>query len=495
MDTQLARQLKAWNPWWQEGPAGIKHFGVPGFKRDLYGLISSSYMRRNQGVSIVGMRQVGKTTIMHQCIKDLLEKGVSPKHIFFVSFEDSYLQARYNPKTLFHDVITTYADAILREDIAHANAELYFFFDEIHRLPLWAQSVKTYFDQHAPIAFMVSGSASFGMQATKGDSLLGRMNEFTLYPFSFQEAVSYWEQYEGGKAKELSSRMRDILATCQSAGVEYFSQGKLALLYEAIAPAFTDASVWHGQQFREYLRRYALEGGFPRVWQQEDEYSKHRHIIEQHLQKVIREDLPQIAKIRKVSSLEALYIGLLDRAGEETVLKRLSEETAISAFTLEQYIGYLKKTFLLFPVERTKTKNILRQRRSSRVKFYPLDAAVRAAVLKNREDVFENPEEMGVYAENLVASALWRKIAGRAGNGIRYYREGNRYEVDFIIKDADSILPVEVKWRENIPSLPSLDRLCDKWGLSESVLVTRDRELTYKNGRLSIPLWFFLLLF
>lgn len=494
MDMQLLRQLKAWNPWWQEGSRGIERFGVPEFKRDAYQPISESFLQRKQAVSIVGMRQVGKTTIMHQCIRELLEKRVLPKNIFFISFEDSYLVAKYNLKTLFHDVVSAYAENVLQEDISSTQAELYFFFDEVHRLPDWAQSVKTYFDQHAPIAFMVSGSASFGMQTTKGDSLLGRMNEFTLYPFSYSEAVLYWEVPRHSAVSQEYHRLREILEACRSAGMKHFAQGKLGDFYQATEAAHRDISVWHRPQFQQYLRRYVLEGGFPRVWQQTDEYSKHRHLVEQHLQKVIREDLPQMAKIRKASALEALYISLLDRVGEETVLRTLGEDTNLSPLTLEQYISYLKKTFLLFSVERTKTKNVLRQRRASRVKFYALDSAVRAAVLKNRDELFDDPSEMGIYAENLVASALSRRLVGSAGSAIRYYREGNRYEVDFIVKEGDSLLPIEVKWREDIPSLPSLDRLRDKWKLKESVLVTRDHDFTYRDGRLSIPLWFFLLI-
>lgn len=493
MNTRLLQQLKGWNPWWQEGLKGIERFGVPEFKREAYAPIASAYQRRNQAVSIVGLRQVGKTTIMHQCIQELLKRGVPPRHIFYLSFEDSYLTAKYDLKTLFHDVIRLYTEDVLKEDITHTEAKLYFFFDEVHRLPNWATSIKTYYDQYMPIAFMVSGSASFGMQKSKGDSLLGRMVEFTIYPFSFHESVMFWEGEQ--TADEDNRRLRNLLDACHSEGEQHLFQGRLRVFYENMSETFKELSVWYGQNLQKHLHRYILEGGFPRVWQQQDEYSKHRHLIEQHVQKVIREDLPQVAKVRKVRELESLYISLLDRVGEETIFNKLAQDINISPSILEKYINYLQKTFLVFPVERTKTKNVLRRRRASRMRFYAMDAAVRVAVLKNRADVFENPAEMGVYAENLVASALTRRLSSRVGSGIWYYREGDRYEVDFIVKEGDSLLPIEVKWRENIPALPSLDRLCQKWDLNESVLVTKDFDLTYRKGRLSIPLWFFLLAF
>jgi|CXWL01.1.fsa_nt_gi predicted AAA+ superfamily ATPase len=492
MDTRLVQQLKGWNPWWQEGPQGIARFGVPEYKRELFDPIRDIYYRRQQAVSIVGMRQVGKTTIMHQCIKELLERGVPPVHIFFISFEDSYLSTQYPLEMLFERVVEEYAESVLKEDIATTRQELYFFFDEVHRLPNWAKSIKSYYDRHTPIAFMVSGSASFGMQKGKGESLLGRMTEFTLYPFSFRESVDFWES-ESGKTSEELLRLKGILSACHIEGEKYFRQSNLQRLHSSLLPVFQEAVVWHKTVFQQSLRRYLLQGGFPRVWQQSDEYSQHRHLIEQHLQKVIREDLPQIAQVRKTSELEALYISLLDRLGEEIVLNSLGKDINLSAFTLMKYLDYLQKTFLLFAVERTKTKNVLHQRRASRVRFYATDSAVRVAVRKSRDDLFDDTNEMGLYAENLVGSALWRRLSSRAGNSLHYYREGNRYEVDFIVKEGDSLLPVEVKWREQIPALKSLDRLCKKWSLTESVIVTRDHEFVYRDGRLSLPLWFFLL--
>ncbi len=492
MDGRLLQQLRGWNPWWLEGLVGLSRFGVPTFKREAYAPIMKTYKEGIQSVSIVGLRQVGKTTIMHQCIKELLEDGVPPQRIFYLSFEDSYLTAKYNLKTLFHDVIVEYAENVIKEDINRTKEKLYFFFDEVHRLPNWATSIKTYYDQHAPISFMVSGSASFGMQKSKGDSLLGRMAEHTLYPFSFREAVLFWSESNG--STEDSGRLYVWLEDCRTHGGKYFFQGGLKELYTKSENAFKELSGWHRQTIQNYLRRYVLEGGFPRVWQQTDEYSKHRHLIEQHLQKVIREDLPQIAKVRKVRELEALYVSILDCAGEEIVFSELARDINISPSILEKYLHYLIKTFLIFSVERTKTKRVLRQRRASKVKFYAMDSAVRAAVLKSRTDIYDDTAEMGIYAENLVASAVRRRLSGRINSGIWYYRESDRYEVDFIVKEADSLLPVEVKWRRDVPALKSLDRLCTKWGLRESVLVTRDHDFTYHDHRLSIPLWFFLLM-
>jgi predicted AAA+ superfamily ATPase len=77
---------------------------------------------------------------------------------------------------------------------------------------------------------------------------------------------------------------------------------------------------------------------------------------------------------------------------------------------------------------------------------------------------------------------------------LAYYREKDR-EVDFVVKMGARVLPVEVKYKNDIRGLSSLDNLCEAWKLSESMLITKDFDMTYQKGRLSIPLWFFLLIF
>ena len=77
MGIQLLAQLKSWNPWWDRGPAGMDAYqGDPTYQREPYSAIKSQFLNSDQIVSIVGMRQVGKSTIMRQIIRDLLNDQV-----------------------------------------------------------------------------------------------------------------------------------------------------------------------------------------------------------------------------------------------------------------------------------------------------------------------------------------------------------------------------------------------------------------------------------
>lgn len=486
---QLLTQLKSWNPWWDRGKVGMETYHDPRYRRELFDEVLNQFLNGEQIVSVVGMRQVGKSTMMRQIIQGLLNDGVDPKNILYISFDDPFLRAQYDAKRLFDEVIRTYAESILRSDLRDAATPLYFFFDEIHQLPDWERSLKSYHDRRYRIHYLVSGSSSLHLQKKNRESLLGRISEHTLWPFSFREYVEYMAQ-ERLSNDRLASGAK-VARTLRETFLKHFS---LQETFSRAESLYRDLATGEKQSLINLLRAFVIDGGFPRVWQQPDIASKHRTLWEQYVGKTLFEDLLQVAKIRRVKDLEFLFVRLLGFNGKEVKLNSLQKDLNMSYVTLDRYVGLFAKTFLLFRVERTKSRRLAPKRRSSSVKFYVTDPALRNALYKRDESVFDDPEEMSFIAETLVCSAAERWVSPvPSDERIGYFSD--RGEVDFIFKHGSGALPIEVKWRNDVPALTRLDALVKKWDLAESMVVTKYFDMTYQNGRLSIPLWFFLMVF
>lgn len=468
---------------------GIERYKDPSYKREIYGDIRNRVDKGELIVSIVGMRQVGKSTIMRQMIRELLESGTAPKHIFYVSFDDPYLRVLHDQKRIFEQVVRMYTENVLQEELATTQHELYFFFDEVHQLPNWEKELKSYFDRKFSVRYIVSGSSSLQLQNKNRESLLGRISEHTLWPFSFREYV----EYHAGE--QSNNRLLTFVDQLRGPRDEFLAKREIAPIVPALENVYAQCNTECKQDVIEYLKLFMLEGGFPRVWQQPDLASKQRTLWEHHVAKVLFEDLPQVAKIRKVKDLEFLYVRITDFNAREAVLSELQKDLNVHWETLDRYLMYLLRTFLVFRVDRTKSKRFERKRRSGRVKFYVTDVALRNALRRRTEEVYDNPDEMSYIAENLVCSMIKRWITGPQKDEQVVFFKDAFGEVDFIVKDVEKVLPIEVKWRNEVPTLKTLDRICQKWDLDESILVTKDFDLTYRNGRLSIPLWFFLLVF
>lgn len=489
MDAQLLTQLKGFNPWWQAGIEGVHRYKDPAFKRELYDKVSRQFDIGNQIVSIVGMRQVGKSTMLRQIIRDKLIQGISPKQILYASFDDPVLRTQYGQDMILKQVVDTFMEGIRGEAVENASDELYFFFDEIHQLPQWERSLKSYYDRPFSIRYIVSGSSSLNLQKKNAESLLGRIMEFTLYPFSFREYV-WFHAMSKTKDEQLARSLSDARAV----STKFTERLSIKEIVPDAKRLFADLSVWHKQNIIGYLKEFIIVGGFPRVWQQEDLASQQRMLWEQHVSKVIFQDLPQIARIRKEQDLEFLFVRLAGFNGQEVVLSQLQKDLKIHWSTLDRYLYYLIKTFLLYRVDRTKSKRETPKRRAGNVKFYMADVAFANALLKRTSEVFDDSNVMAFIAENLVCTAIQRWNPGaHRGEQVAFYKDRSG-EVDFLFKYAGVIVPIEVKWRSEMPALKALDKLCKQWELRESMVVTRDGELKHENGRLFVPLWFFLLL-
>jgi len=81
----LREDIERFNEWWFTGKIR-KELALP-FKRHVLSKILES-LKDRQVLIIVGLRRVGKTTLLYQTIEKLLEKEESSKILYF-SFEDS----------------------------------------------------------------------------------------------------------------------------------------------------------------------------------------------------------------------------------------------------------------------------------------------------------------------------------------------------------------------------------------------------------------------
>src|SRR3989344_4003006 len=92
-------KLTEWNPWW-ENVALVKE--LSGKKRNRYEELIKSVEIKEVTI-ITGIRRSGKSTLMYQMIQVLLDKGISPKQIMLVNFEDKKLN-----EDSIEDIYNTY---------------------------------------------------------------------------------------------------------------------------------------------------------------------------------------------------------------------------------------------------------------------------------------------------------------------------------------------------------------------------------------------------
>lgn len=170
-DEQVIKVLRQYNPWWRN-PLAIKEENKPQKRLAYYEalrMISHKTIRRFAVLS--GARRVGKTTIMYQMMNSLIDEGVNPKNILYVSFD--------NPIVKLVNVETVLS---IYESLYPIEGTRYIFLDEIQYTEHWELWMKVIYDSRKDIRLTATGSASPILEKGSTDSGTGRWSILKIHP-------------------------------------------------------------------------------------------------------------------------------------------------------------------------------------------------------------------------------------------------------------------------------------------------------------------------
>src|SRR3989304_102711 len=117
-------------------------------------------------ITIAGVRRSGKTSLMFQCIEQLLTSGTKKSNIIYVNFENERLIATK---------ATDLDNLIIAHDMAFTPEEglIYLFLDEIQNVENWDKWVRKMYDLHK-YRIVITGSSSELLSIEIATALAGR---------------------------------------------------------------------------------------------------------------------------------------------------------------------------------------------------------------------------------------------------------------------------------------------------------------------------------
>lgn len=473
--------LDAYNPWWSDGETAFA--GLPEFHRDVFDDLYADIQRLPQMISVTGPRRVGKSTLLRQCIRKLIQENgaaQAQRIVYFTMDDPALLLPHVDVDRFFEDLVAEFARRA-------KGGAVYLFLDEIQKFPRWELYLKKHYDLKTPVRFVVSGSASAPIFRKSRESLLGRVHDYQVLPFSFREYMSFHAK-RGDASKKLKDFGNEIrLHNAASEMVNTLSA------FVHISEASSNAI--------ELIENFFFEGGFPEVWNLPDILAKQEYLYQNQIERVIFEDLLVAAEFRKPEMLRRFYLGLLAEPGRETNVSKLSKDIGIAAATITTYFPLLEATDLVWRLHKyTGSKATAK---AGNFKSYLVDLAVRNAVMKlTPERLLADEQLLGLYAENIVANHL-RRWPGLVE--LAYYRERNN-ELDFIVDLGATRIGIEVKYRATLNNreLSKSREIAESLGCEAFVVVCKDlpeealeKRLQDKSGipLAVVPLADFLLLF
>src|SRR5271165_4779929 len=377
-------------------------------------------------VLVNGARQTGKSTLVQS--DELVEPGRQ-----YLTFDDPSIlaAAKRDPRGFVSGLNTP---VIL---------------DEVQHIPEVFQVIKLAVDQkREPGRFLLTGSADVLLLPKLSESLAGRMEVLTLWPFSQGEINGVHEDF--------------------------------------IDTLFSKQPVWHTGKSnvtrRAELFEKILAGGYPPAVTRR-QAARRKAWFQSYVTTILQRDIRDLANISVLAS----------RAGGLLNFADLPRSLSLPQTTLKRYFALLETTFLV---------QLLRpwlvntgQRAILTPKVYLNDTGLLAHLVGLTLERLElDPGMAGSVLENFVLMELRKQSAwSETQPGFFYWRTASGQEVDIVLEDsAGRIVGIEVKASatlrgSDIRGLEALAKAAPKRWLGGVVLYTGSEIVPFANTLHGVP--------
>jgi predicted AAA+ superfamily ATPase len=267
----------------------------------------------------VGLRRVGKSYLMFQQIRHLLDTGHSIDEILYFNFEDDRIS--------FLSIEDLDRIKICYEEMF--DCKPIFFLDEIQIVDNWEKFARRLADQGYRV--YITGSNAKMLSSEIATTLGGRFMIQNVYPYSFKEYLGL-------------------------IGIDQTDNNYLYRYRTEIVKAY------------ETYFRY---GGLPELIHIDDK----RAWLSSLYQKIYFGDLISRYQVRNDFALRVLIRKLAESVKQATSFNRLANVVSasgkkVSTDTVIDYLGYLKETWLIFSIENISAK--LAEKEANK-KYYFID--------------------------------------------------------------------------------------------------------------------------
>jgi predicted AAA+ superfamily ATPase len=422
---EILRILLDWNYWGDYKDTSIERRG---YITELNRLLKTGEI-----VVIRGVRRSGKSTLILQFVKKLIEEGLKEENTLVVNFEDP--RFKNLGLELLDKIYETYKGELEVGD------EHLVVLDEVQEIEGWEKFAR-FLQEAKRVQVLITGSSSKLLSEEYSTLLAGRHVDIEIHPLSFTEFI----EFKG----VLIENSWDIIR--------------------------------YRHKIRNLLRQYMEFGSFPKVTLIE---AGKEDLLANYFRDIVIKDVQRRFKVREAVKLEELAKYYMTNIATLQSYNRVRTVLKLSLDTVERYSRYFSIARLLFFVP--KFSFSLKEQILNPKKVYCIDSGLRNIVS------FKFSEDLGRIVENIVFLELfrsgkevyyWRDRTGREVDFV--IKEG--LKVNELVQVCWKLEDENTRRRE----ITALVKAMDELKLKEGIIITDDKEgqeningksVTYK------PLW------
>lgn len=433
---EIIEYLEKWNIWKKDIDTGVKRE----ITDKIYGTL-----KYNKVITITGVRRCGKSYIVKQIVKSIIESGVAKKNTLVVNFEEPIFEG--TDLKLLLKIYDSYTE------IMDTEGKPYLFLDEIQEVDRWEKFVRS-LNERKEANIVITGSSSKLMSAELATVLTGRQLTFEIFPLSFGEFLMF-KKIKVDSDREL-----------------YLNAGKI----------------------KKYIWEYIKFGGFPEIVLIDDEEIKSRIVLE-YYNTILNRDIISRYNIRSIDKIKSLAKYYVSNIASLVAYRRVEDFLKIPAETISRFSEHFQTAKLFFFIDRF-SFSLKEQERAPR-KVYCIDNGFFTSI------GFKFMENRGKLIENMVAVELKRRQAAKPALEIYYWQDYRQREVDFVVKSGRKVKQLiqvcynaeshDTKERE----LKAFVRASEELKCDDLLVITWDYEAeeVFKGKNVKfVPLWKWLLM-
>ncbi len=328
-------------------------------------------MLKGKAIVLFGARQVGKSSLIREVVKQ--------KKFLWLNGDEPDV-------SLLLDNITSER---LKTIVGENNVLV---IDEAQTVSNIGLLIKRMVDNFPEIQIIATGSSAFELADRTKESMVGRKEEFQLFPLSFSEMVQH---------------------------SDFITESRLTA-------------------------NRLVYGYYPEVVTNP---GKEEKILRDLTEGFLYKDILNLEGIKKSSTLQRLVQMLAFRIGSEINYSSLGNDLGINRLTVEKYIDILEKNFIVFRLNAF-SKNQDNELKKGR-KVYFWDIGLRNQVIKNFRPV-EFRDDVGALWENFIISERKKKLSYASDFSDTYFwRNTQQAEIDYIEVKNEEISAYEIKYSPN----------------------------------------------
>ena len=438
-----------------------------------------------------GPRQVGKTTLVKNMIKDLLDSGIESKSIFYCTCD------LIDNEKDFVELINVYLDWASAFQLDRK----YLFLDEISSVKNWEKGLKYLVDtgKLKNTTILLTGSHAIDLKYSierlpgrrgEGDGTLNKI----LLPMKFAEF-----------AETVDPSIKDLFKKYSILKSERRQEIIFGLFDNNVDPVL-DLLRIHQSDLDRLLEQYLITGGIPKPI---NEFYAQNRIDNSTYEIYIRSLLGDLAKWNvQEASTKKILRSVSNKLTTTISWQSIVKDSDIGSHnTVAKYIDNLENSFVLNTLYQLDiAKKTVDSKKEKKVYFQdPFIFHSLRAWVSGQTDYFnstlsylEKPENKGNLIESIVGNHLTRFMYSvnpsdvfAPHEHIFYWRKkGGKKEVDFVIKDKKGeFLGIEVKYQNTINPHDYIGLNTFKKG----ILISK-KEFNVTKNYVTIPVSLFLLL-